>query len=61
VVLENISWTNRVRNEEVLHRVKEDRINLHTIKRRKANWVGNMLSRNWLLKHVLEGELEGGI
>jgi hypothetical protein len=30
-----ISWTDRVRNEEVLHRV-EERIILHTIKRRKA-------------------------
>jgi hypothetical protein len=30
-------WTDRVRNEEVLHRVKEERNILHTIKRRKAN------------------------
>jgi len=31
-----ISWTDRVRNEEVLHRVKEDRNILCTINRRKA-------------------------
>jgi hypothetical protein len=31
------SWTDRVRNEEVLHRVKEERNILHTIKKRKAN------------------------
>ena len=31
-----ISWTDRVRNE-VLHRVKEERNIVHTIKRRKAN------------------------
>jgi hypothetical protein len=31
-----ISWTDRVRNEEVLHRVKEERNILHTVKRRKA-------------------------
>jgi hypothetical protein len=30
--MENISWTDRVRNEEVLHRVKEERNILHTIK-----------------------------
>jgi hypothetical protein len=30
--------TDRVRNEEVLHRVKEERNIIHTIKRRKANW-----------------------
>jgi hypothetical protein len=34
---EKISWTDRVRNEEVLHRVKEERNILHTIERRKAN------------------------
>ena len=28
-----ISWTDRVRNEEVLHRVKEERNILHTVKK----------------------------
>jgi hypothetical protein len=50
-----ISWTNRVRNKEVLHRVKEERNIVHTIKRRKANWIGHILRRNCLLKHVIEG------
>jgi hypothetical protein len=50
-----------VRNEEVLHRVKEERNILHTIKRRKANWIGHILRRNCLLKHVTEGKLEGRI
>jgi hypothetical protein len=48
-----------VRNEEVLHRVNEERNILHTIKRRKANWIGHILRRNCLLKHVIEGKLEG--
>jgi hypothetical protein len=56
-----ISWTDCVRNEEVLHRVKEERNILHTIKRRKANWIGHILRRNCLLKHVIEGKLEGRI
>jgi hypothetical protein len=59
--MEKISWTDRVRNEEVLHRVNEDRIILHTIKRRKAKWIGHILCRNCLLKHVIEGKLEGRI
>jgi hypothetical protein len=54
-----ISWTDRVRNEEVLHRVKEERNILHTIKRRKADSIGYILRRNCLLKHVIEGKLEG--
>jgi hypothetical protein len=48
-----------MRNEEVLHRVNEERNILHTIKRRKANWIGHILLRNSLLKHVIEGKLEG--
>jgi hypothetical protein len=59
--MEKISWTDRVRNEEVLHRVKEERNILHTIKRRKANWIGQILRRNCLLKHVTGGKLEGRI
>jgi hypothetical protein len=58
---EKIIWTDRVRNEEVLHRVKEERNILHTIKSRKANWIGHILRRNCLLKHVIEGKLEGRI
>jgi hypothetical protein len=50
-----------VRNEEVLHRVKEERNIVHTIKRRKANGIGHILRRNCLLKHVIEGKLEGRI
>jgi hypothetical protein len=56
--MEKISWTDRVRNEEVLHRVKEERTILHKIIRRKANWIGHILRRNCLLKHVIKGKLE---
>jgi hypothetical protein len=44
-----------------LCRVKEERNILHTIKRRKANWIGHILRRNCLLKHVIEGKLQGRI
>jgi hypothetical protein len=58
--MEKISWTDRVRNE-VLHRVKEERNVLQTSKRRKANWIGHILCRNRLIKHVIEGKTEGRI
>ena len=45
---DQISWPDRVRNEQVVHRAKEDRNILHKI-RRKANWVGHILRRNCLL------------
>jgi hypothetical protein len=41
--------------------VKEERNIVHTIKRIKANWIGHILRRNCLLKHVIEGKLEGRI
>jgi hypothetical protein len=47
--MEKISWTDYVRNEEVLLRVKEQRNILHEISKRKANWIGHILSRNCLL------------
>jgi len=46
---------------EVLHRDKEERNILHTVKRRKANWMGHILRGNWLLKHFIEGKIEGGL
>jgi hypothetical protein len=55
--MEKISWTDHVRNEEVLQRIKEERNILHTIKRREANWIVHILRRNCLLKHVIEGKL----
>jgi hypothetical protein len=57
--MEKISWTDRLRNEEVLHRVKEEMNIVRTIQRRKDNWIGHILRINCLLKHVIEGKLEG--
>jgi hypothetical protein len=58
---EKISWTDHVRNEEVLHRVKEQRSILHEISKQKANWIGHILYRNCLLKYVIEGKIKGGV
>jgi hypothetical protein len=44
---------------EVLRRVKKESNILHTIKGTKANWIGHILRRNCLLKHVIEGKIEG--
>jgi hypothetical protein len=49
-------WTDRVRNEEVLRRVKEERNVTRTVKGRKVNLIGHILHRNWLLKHFIEGK-----
>jgi hypothetical protein len=59
--IEKISWTDHVRNEEVLLRVNEQRNILHEIRKRKANWIGHILRRNCLLKEVIEGTIQGQI
>ena len=55
------SWTDRVRKDEVLQRVKGERNILHTVRRKKANWIGHILCRNWFLKHVIDGRKRGRI
>ena len=43
----------------MLHRVNEQRNILHEIRKRKANWIGDILHRNCLLKQVIEGKIKG--
>jgi hypothetical protein len=45
----------------IKRKVKEQRNILQTIKRRRANWIGHILHGNCLLKHVIEGKIEGRI
>ena len=54
-----ISWTDRVRNEEVLQTDKDGGNIVQTVKRRKAYWIGHILRRNCLLRHVIGGKIEG--
>jgi hypothetical protein len=48
-----------VRNEKVSHRAKEERNTLHTVERRKIEWIGHILCRNCFLEHVTEGKIQG--
>ena len=57
--MEKISWNDGVKNEEVLHRVGEDRNNLYAIKRKKAKGIGHILRRNCLVRHVIEERNDG--
>ena len=56
-----ISWTDHVRNEEVLLIVNDQRNILREIRKRKANWIGHILRRNCLLQQVIEGKIKGQI
>jgi hypothetical protein len=59
--MEKIRWTDHVRNEDVLLRVKEQRNILHEIRKRKENWIRSILRRNCLLQRVIEGKIQGEI
>jgi len=53
--MEKISWTDHVRNEDVLLTVKKQGNILHEIRKRTANWFGHILRRNGLLKERYKG------
>jgi hypothetical protein len=59
--MEKISWTDHIRNKEVLVRVKEQKNILHEIRKWKASWIGHILGINCLLQRVIEGKIQGGI
>ena len=55
-----ISCTERtsMKNGEVYQRVQEVRNILHTVDRKKANWIAHTLRRNCLLEHATAGKIE---
>lgn len=57
--MEEIKWTYKTRNEEVLRRVKEKQNILKAIRKRKASWLGQILRRDCLQKPVIEGKIIG--
>ena len=56
-----ISWVQRVRNDEVLRRVKKSRELMKNIKRRKVAYLGHVLryERYHLLQTIMMGKIEG--
>jgi hypothetical protein len=56
---EIITWNNHVEYEEVLHRIKEERNSLPTLKRREDNWISHILHTKCLPKHITEGKEDG--
>ncbi|KAI5717433.1 hypothetical protein M8J77_005795 [Diaphorina citri] len=57
--MEKIKWSDKIRNEEVLRRVGEERSILKTIKKRKANWLGHILRRDCIQRRIMEDKIEG--
>ena len=58
--MEKISWTDRVKSKELLHRGEDERNTLQRTKRREDNWVGHILRRNCLLNMPLKERWKDG-
>jgi hypothetical protein len=56
--MEKISWTDHVRNEEVLQSQGEKEYPIYS-KRKKGNWIGHVVCSNCDVKHISEGKIEG--
>ena len=58
--LKNISWEQKIKNEEVLRRVKENSCLITNMYRRQKNyWRGHILREDGLLRDVMEGRMMG--
>jgi hypothetical protein len=49
------------KKNKMFNTVHVERNILHTVNRRKANWIGHILRRNCLMKEVIGGKIEGRI
>ena len=58
--MEKISWTDHVRNEDVLLRVKEQWNILHEIRKRKANWLVTFCVETAFYNGLLKERYKGG-
>jgi hypothetical protein len=60
-MIEKINWIDPVRNEEILHRITEEKDILRSVKIRKDKCICHIIHRNCPLKYVIEGKVEGRI
>jgi hypothetical protein len=59
--MENISWTDRVKNgRSITKSRREEEYPTYSKKRNKTNWIGHILHRNCLLKDVIKGKYRDG-
>ena len=55
-----IKWTDRITNDEVFQRAKEERLLLKVfLKNRQHSWIGHTIRHNEFEVNILEGALSG--
>jgi hypothetical protein len=52
-----IKWTDKIRNEEVLRRIDEERTLWNTIDERRTRWIGHTLRHNGFVKNIVKRKI----
>jgi len=50
-----IKWTDRITNDDVFQRAKEERLFLKILKNRRHSWMGHTIRHNEFAVNLLEG------
>jgi hypothetical protein len=54
-----IKWTDRIKNEKVFRRVKEESLILKILNNRHHSWIGHIIRHNEFIVDILEGAISG--
>jgi len=54
-----IKWTDRIMNEEVFRKVKEERLFLKMLNNRRHSWIGHIIRHSEFVVNILEGAILG--
>ena len=54
-----IKWTDRITDDEVFQRAKEERLLLKIFKNRRHLWIGHTIKHNEFVVNILEGAISG--
>ena len=52
-----IKWTDRITNDKVVQRAKEERLLLKIFKNRCHSWIGHIIRHNEFVVNILEGAI----
>jgi len=52
-------WKDRITNDEVFQRAKEERLLLKILKNRRHAWIGDIIRHNEFEVNILEGTISG--
>jgi hypothetical protein len=54
-----VKWTDRITNEKVFQRVKEERLLLKNLNYRRHSWIEHIIRHNEFVVNILEGAISG--